>query len=156
MFDIFNIMFVFNDMESAMSFREKMHRVAFIAILLAFGWYFLTFPWSDAGGPAALWIAGGMLIPLTLGIIVAMSVATAIIAIRNRREVDIAEDERDRMIHWRGTHLAYYPMVTGTWACIGLLFTGVEPVILLNLLLAMVVVSELLRIGSQIWFYRHH
>lgn len=139
-----------------MAFREKIHWVAFVAILLAFGWYFLTFPWRDAASPTALWTAGGMLIPLTLGIIVAMTAATAILAIRNRSEVDLAEDERDRAIHRNGTHLAYYPMVVGSWACIGLIFTGAAPAILLNVLLAMVVVSELLRIGSQIWLYRHH
>lgn len=137
-----------------MAFREKIHGVAFVTMLLAFGWYFLAFPWRDAASPGALWTAGGMLIPLTLGIIVAMTVATAIMAIRNRSEVNLAEDERDRAIHWRGTHLAYYPMVVGTWACIGLIFTGAPPAILLNLLLAMVVLSELVRIGSQIWLYR--
>lgn len=139
-----------------MSFREKIHWVAFIAMLLAFGWYFLTFPWHAAASPAALWTAGGMLIPLTIGIIVAMTVATAIMAIRNRGEVHIAEDERDRTIHWYGTHLAYYPMVVGTWAGIGLIFAEAPPAILLNLLLAMVVISELLRIGSQIWLYRRN
>lgn len=137
-----------------MSFREKMHWVAFIAIFLAFGWYFLSFPWGVVEGPAALWAAGGMLIPLTLGIIVVMTIATIILAIRNRAEVHLAEDERDRAIHWRGTHLAYYPMVVGTWSCIGLLFAGVDAAVLLNLLLAMVVVAELIRIGSQIWLYR--
>jgi len=156
MLKIFNITFESYDMEFDMAFREKIHWVAFVTMLLAFGWYFLAFPWRDAASPAALWTAGGMLIPLTLGIIVAMTVATAILAIRNRSEVHLAEDERDRAIHWRGTHLAYYPMVVGTWACIGLIFTGAAPAILLNLLLAMVVVSELLRIGSQIWLYRRH
>lgn len=137
-----------------MSFREKIHWVAFCAILLAFGWYFLTFPWGQVKGPAALWTAGGMLVPLTLGIIVIMTIATVILAIRNRSEVHMAEDERDRAIHRRGTHLAYYPMVVGAWACIGLLFAGVDSVILLNVLLAMVVIAELIRIGSQIWLYR--
>lgn len=137
-----------------MSFREKIHWVAFIAMLLAFGWYFLTFPWRDAASPAALWAAGGMLVPLTIGIIAVMTVATAIMAILGRGEVHLAEDERDRNIHWYGTHLAYYPMVVGTWAGIGLIFAEAPPAILLNLLLAMVVMSELLRIGSQIWLYR--
>ncbi len=137
-----------------MSFREKMHWVAFVAILLAFSWYFLAFPWGQVKGPAALWAVGGMLVPLTLGIIAIMTVATVILAIRNRGEVHLAEDERDRAIHRRGTHLAYYPMVVGTWACIGMLFAGVDSAVLINALLAMVVIAELLRIGSQIWLYR--
>lgn len=137
-----------------MSFREKTHWVAMIAIVLAFGWYFLNYPWSAAPSTAGLWASGGMLIAVSIGIIVAMTVATTVIALRNRREVSIQEDERDRAIHRHGTHLAYYPMVIGSWTCIGLIFAGVDRAILLNVILAMVVCAELLRIGSQIWLYR--
>ncbi len=137
-----------------MSFREKTHWVAFVAIILAFGWYFLNYPWGVARSTAGLWASGGMLIAVSIGIIVAMTVATAVIAVRNRREVSIQEDERDRIIHRHGTHLAYYPMVVGSWTCIGLIFAGVESAIVLNVILAMVVCAELLRIGSQIWLYR--
>lgn len=137
-----------------MSFREKIHWVAFVAIILAFGWYFLNYPWSASPSSAGLWASGGMLIAVSIGIILAMTVATAIMAIRNRHEVDIREDERDRAIHRHGTHLAYYPMVVGSWTCIGLIFAGTDSVVLLNVILAMVVCAELLRIGSQIWLYR--
>lgn len=137
-----------------MSFREKIHWVAFVAIALAFGWYFLTLPSAIADGHAGLWASAGLLLLPTLGIIIAMTLATALLAIRNPREVTFAEDERDRHFHLRGTHLAYYPMVVGSWLCIGLIFGGTNEVILLRVLLAMVVLSELVRIGSQIWFYR--
>lgn len=137
-----------------MSFREKTHWIAFVAIVLAFGWYFLNYPWNAARSAAGLWASGGMLIAVSVGIILAMSVATAVIALRNRQEIDLREDERDRTIHRHGTHLAYYPMVIGSWVCIGLIFAGIDSAILLNVILAMVVCAELVRIGSQIWLYR--
>jgi hypothetical protein len=137
-----------------MSFREKIHWVALVTMIFAFGWYFLQTPWRSAGGPQTLWASAGLLFAATLAVVVLMTAATAIMAIRNRDEVNLKEDERDRSIHWRGTHLAYYPMVVGTWSCIGLIFAGVDRVILLNVLLAMVVLAELLRIGWQIWLYR--
>lgn len=137
-----------------MSFREKIHWVAFAVISIAFGWYFFTLPGAVADGTVSLWASAGLLLPPTLGIIVAMTLATAVIAIRSPQEVTLREDERDRDFHVRGTHLAYYPMVIGSWLCIGLIFGGIGTGNLLRVLLAMVVLSELVRIGSQIWFYR--
>jgi len=137
-----------------MSFREKMHWVALVVMSLAFGWYFFTYPWGLISEPAAIWATAGRLIALTLGIIAAMTVATVFLAIRNPKEVHLKEDERDRAIHMRGTHIAYYPMVVGSWTCIGLIFSGVSQAVLLNLILAMVVIAELIRIGVQIRYYR--
>lgn len=137
-----------------MSFREKMHWVALIVMSLAFGWYFLTQPWQLTNDPVGLSSSAGRLIAMTLGIIVAMTIATAFFAIRNPGETQLKEDERDRAIHMRGTHIAYYPMIIGTWSCIGLIFAGISQTNLLNLLLAMVVIAELVRIGVQIYFYR--
>lgn len=136
-----------------MSFREKIHWVALTAIATAFGWYFLTIAWR-ADDPAGLLASGGLLLLATIGVVVVMTLATVFLALRNPAEVNLKEDERDRSIHWRGTHFAYYPMIVGTWSCIGLIFAGVSQTVLLNLLLAMVVVAELIRIGSQIWLYR--
>lgn len=133
---------------------EKIHWVAFVAISIAFGWYFLTLPASFESGPQGLWASAGLLLIPTIGIIIAMTVATAIFAVRNPREATMREDERDQAFHVRGTHLAYYPMVIGSWLCIGLIFGGISQTSLLKILLAMVVSAELVRIGSQIWFYR--
>ena len=137
-----------------MSFREKMHWVALVVMSLAFGWYFLTYPWGLTSDPVAIWSSAGRLLALTLGIIITMTAATPFLAIRNPKEVHLKEDERDKAIHMRGTHIAYYPMIVGSWTCIGLIFGGVSQTLLLNLLLAMVVLAELLRIGVQIHYYR--
>jgi uncharacterized membrane protein len=137
-----------------MSFREKIHWVTLVTILLAFGWYFFACPWQIADGPAGVWATAGMLIPVTIGIIVVMTVASAYLAVRTPKEVDLKEDERDRAIHLKGTHYAYYPLVVGIWANIVALFWNIGQAAQLNLLLATVVCAELVRIGTQLYLYR--
>ena len=95
-----------------------------------------------------------MIIPATIAIIASMSIATAVLAFRSPGEVELKEDERDRSFHVRGTHYAYYPLVVGIWINIFLIFSGVSQAQQLNLLLAIVVVAELVRIGAQLYLYR--
>lgn len=89
-----------------MSFREKIHWVTLVTMILAFGWYFLLYPWRIVGSPAGVMATAGMLVPVTIAIIVAMTIATAFLAIRSPREAEAREDERDRDFHLRGTHSA--------------------------------------------------
>ena len=137
-----------------MAFREKIHWVTLVTMILAFGWYFLAYPWQIADSPAAVWATAGMLVPVTIAIIVAMTVATAFLAIRNRGEVDVKEDERDRSFHMHGIHYAYYPLVVGIWVNIFLIFWGIGQAQQLNLMIATLVVAELVRIGTQLFLYR--
>lgn len=137
-----------------MSFREKIHWVAFISLLGAFGWYFLFYPWSIVDSPAGVAATAGMMVPVTIVIILSMSIVTAFWAIRTPKEVNLKEDERDRTIHMRGTHLAYYFIVLGVWANLFAIFYHLSAGVRLNLLIATVVVAELIRVGVQIFHYR--
>jgi hypothetical protein len=141
-------------MELEMAFREKIHWVALVSMAAAFGWYFLAYPWHLVASPAGVWASVGMIIPATIAIIASMSIATAVLAFRSPGEVELKEDERDRSFHVRGTHYAYYPLVVGIWINIFLIFSGVSQAQQLNLLLAIVVVAELVRIGAQLYLYR--
>ncbi|MBB6427608.1 hypothetical protein [Sphingopyxis sp. JAI128] len=137
-----------------MSFREKIHWVTLVTMILAFGWYFLVYPWRIVASPAGVMATAGMLVPVTIAIIVAMTVATAFLAIRSPREVHAREDERDRGIHMRGTHFGYYPLVVGIWINIFLIFWGIGQAEQLNLMIATLVVAEIVRIGTQLYLYR--
>ncbi|QCB55996.1 hypothetical protein E5675_17195 [Sphingopyxis sp. PAMC25046] len=137
-----------------MSFREKIHWVTLVTMILAFGWYFLVYPWRIIGSPAGVMATAGMLVPVTIAIIVAMTVATAFLAIRSPREVHAREDERDRSFHMRGTHFGYYPLVVGIWINIFLIFWGMGQAEQLNLMIATLVLAELVRIGTQLYLYR--
>lgn len=137
-----------------MSFREKIHWASFFALLVAFSWYFLTYPWNIVGTAAGVGAVAGMLVPVTIIIIAVMAVTTAYFAIRTPKEVNIKEDERERTIHIRGTHLAYYPLVLGVWANMIAMFYRLSIGEHLNMLIATVVVAELIRVGSQLYYYR--
>ncbi len=137
-----------------MAFREKIHWVTLMTMILAFGWYFFAYPWQIVGSPAGVTTTAGMLVPVTIAIIVMMTLATAFLAIRNPREVDTREDERDRSFHRRGTHYAYYPLVVGIWINIFLIFWGIGQAQQLNLMIATLVVAEIVRIGTQLYLYR--
>ncbi len=137
-----------------MSFREKIHWAAFVGMFGAFGWYFWAYPWGSVGATAGLGATAGMLVPVTIIIIAIMSVVAAYLAIRYPKDAHIKEDERERMIHLRGTHAAYYPLVLGVWANAIAIFYHPPLAVTLNMLLATAVVAELVRVGWQLWLYR--
>ncbi len=137
-----------------MSFREKMHWSAFVGIAVAFGWYFLSYPWSIVGTRAGVGAVGGMLVPVTLIIIAVMSVTAGYLAVRYPKEASLKDDEREHSIHLRGTHAAYYPLVLGSYAVLIAIFNRIEGAALLNLVLAVTISAELVRVGSQLWIYR--
>ncbi len=137
-----------------MSFREKIHWASFLALIAAFGWYFLSYPWQIVDTNAGVAAVAGMLVPVTIIIIGVMSVTAAYFAIRTPKEVNLKEDERERTFHIRGTHLAYYPLVLGVWGNMIAMFYRLSVGEHLNLLIATVVTAELVRVGSQLYYYR--
>lgn len=137
-----------------MSFNEKLHWSAFVALISAFGWYFLSYPWQIVGTRAGVAAAAGMLVPVTIIIIGAMTITAAFFAIRAPKEAHLKDDERERTIHMRGTHIAYYPLVMGVWANLFAIFYQLSAAVHLNLLIATVVIAELVRVGSQLYFFR--
>jgi hypothetical protein len=137
-----------------MSFREKIHWAAFIGLVLGFGWYFISYPWEIVATDAGVGAVAGMLVPVTIIIIIVMTLTTAYFAIRTPTEVNIKEDERERTFHIRGTHLAYYPLVLGVWGNMIAMFYRLSVGEHLNLLIATVVIAELVRVGSQLYYYR--
>jgi hypothetical protein len=137
-----------------MSFREKMHWVALVALVLGFGWYFLVYPWEIANTRAGVWAAVGLLIPVTIIFLVPMIAGSAYFAIRSPDEAHLKEDEREKGIHLRGTHMAYYPLVLGVWANIFAMINGLSFGYSVNILMATLVLSELVRVGSQLYLYR--
>ena len=137
-----------------MSFREKMHYLSFIGLIIGFGWYFWTFPWDQAGTKVGMMASGWMLIPATILFIIIMIVGSVYFAIRTPKEANLAEDERETNFHMKGAFVAYYPLVLGGWLNIGALFLGVSHGWAVALLVATLVFAELIRIGVQLYFYR--
>lgn len=137
-----------------MSFREKIHWVALVSLIAAFGWYFLSYPWAIAGSPRGMYQAAWMLLPVTIIFIVPMIAASAFFAARSPKEAHLKEDEREWTIHLRGTHLAYYPLVLGVWFNMFAMINGFAYGWSVNILMATLVAAELVRVGSQLYLYR--
>jgi len=137
-----------------MSFREKIHWVAFVSLLLGFGWYFTSYPWALANTRAGMLTSVWMLFPTTIIVLVPMVVATAWFAIRSPKEANLKEDEREKTIHLKGTHAAYYPFVLGIWANVFALINGITYGWSVNILMATLVIAELIRVGAQLYLYR--
>jgi hypothetical protein len=137
-----------------MSFREKIHWVALVGLIAGFGWYFWNYPWSIAGTKAGMLASVWMLIPVTIIFLVPMIAGTAFFAIRSPKEANLKEDEREKVIHLKGTHAAYYPLVLGVWANIFAMINGAQFGWSANILMATLVLSELVRVGAQLYYYR--
>lgn len=137
-----------------MSFTEKLNWAAFLALIAAFGWYFLSYPWQMIDSRAGVGAAADMLVPVVIIIIGTLATTTAYLTFRTPKEVHFNDDERERIIHMRGTHSAYYPLVLGVWGNLFAIFYQLSAAAHLNLLIATVVTAELIRVGSQLYFYR--
>ena len=83
-------------------------------------------------------------VPMTCG------VTAGYLAIRYPKEANLKEDERERSIHLKGTHAAYYPLVIGSYGIMGALFNQLSTALLINLLLAVIICAELVRVGWQL------
>jgi hypothetical protein len=151
---IFNIFSGFIDRKLEMSFREKIHWVALVSLILGFGWYFMSYPWATANTRDGMLTSVWMLIPTTLIFLVPMVIGSVWFAIRTPKEANLREDEREKMIHLKGAHAAYYPLVIGVWANIFALINGLNYGWSVNILMATLVSAELVRVGGQLYLYR--
>jgi hypothetical protein len=151
---IFNIFSGFIDRKLEMSFREKIHWVALVSLILGFGWYFMSYPWATANTRDGMLTSVWMLIPTTLIFLVPMVIGSVWFAIRTPKEANLREDEREKMIHLKGAHAAYYPLVIGVWANIFALIYGLNYGWSVNILMATLVSAELVRVGAQLYLYR--
>ena len=134
-----------------MSFREKMHWASFIAIALGFGSYFVTLALHGHSVGPGYYL--GLILMIIGFVIAAMIVAATVFAIWNPKDAHAAQDERDRMFHVRALAVPYYVLLLGAWG-VGILFHLKGPFHALNSLLALLVGVELIRIGTQLYYYR--
>ena len=63
-------------------------------------------------------------------------------------------DERDRVIGLRGSRNAYVVLAVGIWCVLCLAITGVPHGALLYAIMGAFALSELVRLGSQLFYYR--
>ena len=150
------------------SFKERCVWVSFLVTLWIFGDYFFNLlglsdlP-AEQGKESALDLLGRAVLFVTILEIVFHS----IIAATDRKEAEMGGDERDKSIAQRANQYGYYVLSTGVIFVVGRMML-VEafprfadenssiyvPMLTAHILLFSFILSELIRFGAQIWFYR--
>jgi hypothetical protein len=132
-----------------LTFREKSLAIQIAAILLVFGYLGVHF-WDQT-------LTNVQIVSVLLGSTVAMIIITSIahiaVAIHHRPE---ATDERDRVVALRGSRNGYIILAVTTWSAL-LLIVGQMPAgNLFAIIMGGFALAELVRLGSQLIYYRRH
>ena len=133
-----------------MSFREKTAWISLLSMSIIYGLYFASVYKS---GLRASFNFGGLL-GTVIALVIVQVAATTAVAIFSAKEAKAPADERDKMIDLKSTRLAY-GVLAGCIAC-ACFFAGFNPPIIFNpnALLFILVATEILRSGCQIFQYR--
>jgi hypothetical protein len=129
------------------AFRETSLVAQIVAIVGVYGFYGVRY-WGLSFTPVA---ATGVLIGITTLMIVIGIASHAAIRIWATPE---KLDERDRLVDLRGSRNAYRALAAGVW-CVLLLTIAQQPFgLLFYALMGTFAVAELVRLGSQLFYYR--
>jgi hypothetical protein len=134
---------------AAISFREKSALIVLLTNVIVFGLYF----WKTRDATLA------QAVPVffkTIGLAISVLIASHILAaVHSRKEdIDAAADERDKLIDLFSTRNAHYILLIGAWLIPVLAILPMDPLVVANSALAVLVASAIVMHGSQIWYYR--
>jgi hypothetical protein len=135
---------------SLMTFREKSAGVT----LVATAFVYLTYLYSTWN--ATLEVAIPVFIVSVVLIVIILTIGHIVIAVFHSpmEELDEAPDERDKEAQKYGMRNAYYLLAVGIWAVPILSIMSFPPLVVANTAFAVVVLSELAKYGSLLFFYR--
>jgi hypothetical protein len=139
----------------AATFREKSIMVQIVSILTVYGffgvrlWGFWDQPSMSSAAAGA--ITAFALIGITICMIIIGIVSHVALVFYARPETP---DERDRVIGLRGSRNAYGVLTVGIWCVLYLAITGVPHGALLYAIMGAFALAELIRLGSQLLYYR--
>lgn len=138
------------------TFREKSIVVQIVSILAVYGyfgvrlWGFWDRP-SNASAVAGAVTAIGALIGITVCMIIIGVAAHIALALYAKPETP---DERDRVVGLRGSRNAYGALAAGVWCVLLLAIAGVPHGALFYAIMGAFALAELVRLGSQLIYYR--
>lgn len=130
-----------------MTFREKSAVAQIAAILLVYGFFAIRY-WDRTlahGAPAAI------LIGITVCMILISVPAHIAFAIHRRPE---KPDERDAVVQVRGTRNGYLALGAGMWGVLLMIMLQTSYGLLFCAALGVFALAELVRLGSQLYYYR--
>ena len=136
-----------------MPFREKMAWITIATHAVVFGGYFwlLARSWDERLG---FGLSLGLMIG-SLACLVILTVALAMLAaLISPQEANAPADERERLIGLKAERIAAYVLSALVVCLIGALLMGWNGLLVANLLLGAMVISELTKAAAQIAYYR--
>ncbi len=132
---------------AAMTFREKSIAAQFAAILLVYGFFGFRLWGQNLTPVAAIAVLIGTTV-LTTAVTIVAHLTIALTAKREKR------DERDVVVELRGSRNAYYALAAGVWCILLLAIAPTHAGILFYASLGAFALAELVRLGSQLVYYR--
>ena len=137
-----------------MSYHEKSTWVSLVSAIIIFGLYFgkaVTVMAQDQGNTSILitYFIAAVILSIVIQVL-----AQIIFAILDRAASERGLDERDKHIEQRTRTTAYYVLVVGIWCSVASQLWDSRPVVLINLLMASFVISEVVAYVSKLWIYR--
>ena len=138
-----------------MSFREKSDWLSFASLCLLAIYFFEigrgVVVGSPGGGPYYYFKLFWWLV----GLLIAIQVVThSVLVLRSPKEAELPLDERERLIHLRATPPAYFVLLVGAFLTIGTMHMGFTVWQFAHCILFVIWISELLRYGMRLYYYR--
>jgi len=136
-----------------MSFREKSAWIALIAYGVVFGGYFYNL-WQGWDARYSQGLSIGLMIGAVVMLVIITVSLTVAAAMFNPRAANAPADEREHLIDLKAERIASYALSVGVVCLIGALLMNWNGILVANLLLAAMVISELTKASAQIVFFR--
>ncbi len=138
--------------EKRTGFREKSAMLQIVAILVVYGVYGVRLWdfWRASAGPVTV-IAIAALIAITIWMIIIGIASHIALVLYMRPEMP---DERDRLIDLRGSRNAYFALAAGVWCLLLLAIADPPHGLLFYAIMATFALAEIVRLGSQLFYYR--
>lgn len=136
-----------------MSFREKTAWIGLITYAAVFGGYFFLL-WSGWDERYGQGLSIGLMIAAVIALVVVAVALNTVLALFNLKQAQAPADERETLIDLKAERIASYTLSVGVICLIGALLMGWNAFLVANLLLASMVISELVKAGAQIAYFR--
>jgi hypothetical protein len=145
-----------------LSYQEKSILGSLLALVVVYGYYFAAVL-RDASRPEFNGASVGRLVLAVIAIIVIEIAYHIVLALESKPE---PKDERDILIECKAYRNAYFLLATGAFLVIGCVIMAglardvaptriiVTPVITVNLVLFFMVLAELVKFLTQLFYYR--
>lgn len=136
-----------------MSFQEKSTWIMMVIMLAVYGWYFAVVFGQVAEADLGQIAYQGLMLATVLALVVLAAVSHIMVAVADPKGADKA-DVRDREINRYGEYIGGYVLGAGALGALALAMLEFDQFWIANAILASLVLSELVSLGTKIVLYR--